>query len=262
MRSTNLSGVEGAVRQSKTLLQGKAKTFVSRRPRLRSAVAMARMVVRTSTGPVLHCPLCNQDRKFLVTGTPPRPNAACPSCNSLERHRLLSLYLAKAPELLAGKSVLHFAPEEAVTRFISQKGPREYLTADLEPGRGDIVLSIENMGMPERFDVIVASHILEHVDDRSALRELYATLRPGGVVIIMVPIVEGWATTYENDEVVTEAERLRHFGQEDHVRLYGRDLRDRIREAGFDLKEFTASPADCLGMGLTPGETVFLARKL
>jgi predicted SAM-dependent methyltransferase len=115
--------------------------------------------------------------------------------------------------------------------------------------------------MPERFDVIVASHILEHVDDRAALREIHATLRSGGLAIIMVPIVEGWATTYENSQVVTDADRLRHFGQEDHVRLYGRDLRERIRDAGFDLEEFSGSPADCLCMGLTPGETVFLARK-
>jgi hypothetical protein len=259
MQSTDSSGA-GVVR-SKMLLRNKVKTFISRRPRLRSAVAMARMAIRTSTGPVLHCPLCNQDNRFLVTGMPPRPNAVCPSCDSLERHRLLSLYLAQRPELFASKSVLHFAPEAAVTKFISGQRPSSYVTADLEPGRGDIVLSIENMEMPERFDVIVASHILEHVNDHSALRELHATLRPGGVAVIMVPIVEGWAATYENDQVVTDAERRRHFGQEDHVRLYGRDLRERINHAGFDLEEFTASPADCLQMGLTPGETVFLAKK-
>ena len=242
-------------------VQSEVRSFISRRPRLRSVMAVARMAVRATSGPVLHCPLCNEDHKFLVTGMPPRPNAVCPSCDSLERHRLLSLYLADRPELFAGKSVLHFAPEAAIKRFITQKRPSNYVTADLAPGRADIVLSIENIQMPERFDVIVASHILEHVDDRAALREIYATLRPGGLAIIMVPIVEGWATTYENSQIVNEADRLRHFGQEDHVRLYGRDLRDRIRDAGFDLEEFSGSPAECLRMGLSPGETVFLARK-
>jgi hypothetical protein len=250
-----------SVRTPKTLLLSSVRAFIGSHPRIRSAAAMVRMAAKAASGPVLHCPLCGDDHKFLVTGTPPRPNAVCPTCDSLERHRLLSLYLGRCPELVAGKSVLHFAPEDAVKRLITKLSPHEYVTADLEPGRGDIVLSIENIQMPERFDLILVSHILEHVDDVAALQELFATLKPGGVAIVMVPIVEGWATTYENDRVVTAAERLRHFGQEDHIRLYGRDLRDRIRAAGFDLQEFTASPAECLDMGLSKGETVFIARK-
>jgi SAM-dependent methyltransferase len=139
--------------------------------------------------------------------------------------------------------------------------PGRYVTADLAPGRADIVLSIEDITLSDQFDVVIANHILEHVNDRVALRELYKALNPGGLAIMMVPIVEGWASTYENSEVKTEAERLRHFGQEDHVRLYGRDFRDRIREAGFDLQEFTATPSNCLDMGLMPGETIFLGWK-
>lgn len=235
--------------------------FVRSKPRLRAAIDVARFIVRTASGPVLHCPLCKEDHRFLATGLPPRPSAVCPSCDSLERHRLLCLYFEQFPEIIRGRAILHFAPETAIKRFISQQQPGKYLTADLAPGRGDIVLSIENITLSDRFDMIIVSHILEHVNDRIALRELYKILKPGGLVVIMVPIVEGWASTYENSDVKTEADRLRHFGQEDHVRLYGRDLRDRIREAGFDLQEFTASPADCLSMGLTPGETIFLAWK-
>lgn len=179
----------------------------------------------------------------------------------MERHRLLGLYFEKNSELIRGKAVLHFAAETAIEKVISRLNPGTYLTADIAPGRGDIVMSIEDITVSEPFDVIIGSHILEHVNDRIALREMYKALNPGGLAIIMVPIVEGWASTYENSDVKTRADRLRHFGQQDHVRLYGRDLRDRIREAKFDLREFTASPSDCLSMGLMPGETIFLAWK-
>jgi SAM-dependent methyltransferase len=261
MSSTELTARKRSPKLSKAFALSNIKKFVSAHPRLRSATAMARMAVQSASGPVLHCPLCGEDHRFLVTGVPPRPNAVCPACDSLERHRLLSLYLAQYPELVSGKAVLHFAPEQAIKRLIENLSPRNYVTADLQPERGDIILSIEDIKMPDSFDLIIVSHILEHVDDRAALRELYAAVKPGGVAIIMVPIVEGWAETYENERVTTETERLRHFGQEDHVRLYGRDLRERIRDAGFVLEEFTASPAECLSMGLKPGETVFVARK-
>jgi SAM-dependent methyltransferase len=179
----------------------------------------------------------------------------------MERHRLLGMYLKRNPELIRDKAILHFAPEAAIKKLLAQLQPGTYLTADIAPGRGDIVLSIEDITLSKHFDVVIVSHILEHVNDRVALRELYKTLNFGGLAIVMVPIVEGWASTYENSEVKTAAERLRHFGQQDHVRLYGRDLRDRIQEAGFDLQEFTASPSDCLSIGLMPGETIFLAWK-
>ena len=240
---------------------GRIAGFVRSRPSFSTAIGMTRFIFRTASGPVLHCSLCSENHRFLPIGSPPRLNALCPSCSSLERHRLLGMYLKRNPELIRDKSILHFAPEPAIKGLVAQLKPRTYLTADIAPGRGDIVVSIEDINLSSRFDVIIASHILEHVNDRVALRELCRTLRFGGVAIIMVPIVEGWAATYENNEVTTEADRLRHFGQQDHVRLYGRDVRDRIREAGFDLQEFAASPGDCLSMGLMPGETIFLAWK-
>lgn len=230
-------------------------------PYLRTMRDIARFIFRTTAGPVLHCPLCKEDHRFLTAGLPPRLNATCPTCGSLERHRLMGLYLERWPELIRGKAILHFAPEAAITRLVSQYSPGKYLTADLEPGRGDIVLSIEDIQLPERFDIVIVSHILEHVNDRAALHSVYKILNSNGLAIIMVPIVEGWAITYENSDIKTEADRRRHFGQEDHVRMYGRDLRDRIRSAGFELEEFTATPAECLSMGLTPGETIFLAWK-
>ena len=77
----------------------------------------------------------------------------------------------------------------------------------------------------------------------------------------MVPIVEGWSRTYENSAVQSDEDRALHFGQFDHVRYYGSDLRDRIRAADFDLEEFSASPQDCIKFGLMPGEIIFLAQR-
>jgi SAM-dependent methyltransferase len=99
------------------------------------------------------------------------------------------------------------------------------------------------------------------VNDTLALAELFRLLKPGGKAIVSSPIVEGWAETYENPAVLTTTERLIHFGQQDHVRFYGRDLRDRIRAAGFDLTEVTAVEPDVLTYGLIRGETLFIARK-
>lgn len=245
----------------KTVVSEKIGGYVRSRPSLSTALGLTKFFLRTASGPLLHCCLCGEDHRFLPIGSPPRLNALCPSCNSMERHRLLGMYLRQRPELIRGKSILHFAPEPAVTRLLTQLHPGLYLTADIVPERADIALSIENINLSEHFDVVIASHILEHVNDRIALREIHRTLNIGGLAVIMAPIVEGWASTYENPAVQTDADRLRHFGQEDHLRLYGRDLRDRIREAKFDLQEFTASPTDCLSMGLLPGETIFLAWK-
>ena len=90
---------------------------------------------------------------------------------------------------------------------------------------------------------------------------MFRLLRPGGRAILMTPIVEGWARSYENPAARTAADRLLHFGQADHVRIYGRDLRDRIRAAGFDLMEYTAVEPDVRVYGLMRGETVFLATR-
>ena len=108
---------------------------------------------------------------------------------------------------------------------------------------------------------MVCSHVLEHVNDRKALRELKRILRPSGTAILMVPIVEGWDTTYEDPSVSSPEGRDLHFGQSDHIRFYGRDFRDRVRDAGFELTEFTAEEPDVSRYGLLRGDKVFFARR-
>jgi SAM-dependent methyltransferase len=239
-----------------------ATGMVRNRPRVRSLIDVARFLVRSTGGDVCACTLCGKTGRFLPMGLPPRMNAACPHCGALERHRLFGLYLRQHAELVAGKIVLHFAPERPVAMAVRAAGPELYRSADIEVGRADVQLSLEKIDLPDAsVELVIASHILEHVDDRSALAELHRILMPGGRAIIMVPIIEGWDQTYENGAVKTNAERVRHFGQRDHVRMYGRDLRARIAAAGLSLAEFTATARDCLAHGLLRGEKIFVATK-
>ena len=207
------------------------------------------------------CPACGYFGRFGPFGMPVRTGSMCPKCWSLERQRLLSLALLRNQIEVAGRDVIHFAGESGIAMVIKAKGPKSYQMSEFD-GRGDVQLDIERIALPdEALDLVIANHILEHVNDRVALKELYRVLKPGGELVCMVPIVEGWAQTYENSDVTTPFERERHFGQFDHVRYYGADLRNRIVDAGFSLREITADPADVLRYRLLRGEKVFVGSK-
>lgn len=208
------------------------------------------------------CPICGHKGRFRGAGDPPVWDSRCPKCGSFERHRLLVLYLLRHAALANGQ-IVHFAPEPCVARVLKQQAA-SYVGADLFQPGVDRALDLQDLDLPDRsVDLFICSHLLEHVpDDRKALAELRRCTRAGGAVLIMVPIVEGWKETYENPEAASADDRTRelHFGQFDHVRMYGADLRDRIRGAGFDLAEFTATPEECIRYGLQRGETVFVAQ--
>jgi len=212
-------------------------------------------------GPKSTCNICGFHGRFRAYGYPPRYNAKCSRCGSLERHRLLALWVNSHRKLLAGRKMLHFAPEVVMQRIVKPI-VGSYESADIAPLRADMVLNIEQIALPDQsVDVILCSHVLEHVNDRRALAELIRVLRSDGFALIMVPIVEGWSETYENASITTEADRIWHFGQKDHVRYYGGDLRRRIVEAGFDVEEFTAVEPNLQTYALVRGEKVFITRK-
>ena len=205
------------------------------------------------------CSVCGYSGRFRAAGRPRRIDARCPRCGSAERYRLLALWLDRHGGALRSARVLHFAPEKGLAKLLKAR-VGSYQSADVTPGRADLVRNIEAIAEADAsYDCIVCSHVLEHVDDRKALVEIHRVLKPGGVALIMLPVIEGWAKTYENKAVVTPEERTRHYGQSDHVRYYGADVRDRIREAGFELDEFTAEGEDVLAYGLSRGEKVFIA---
>lgn len=215
------------------------------------------------------CLLCNRaSRRFRPFGKPPRADAMCIYCESLERHRLLWLFLQRSTDLFAGRprTMLHFAPERSLEpRLRGLIGPG-YLTADLYAGGVDLKLDIVRLPQPdETFDVIYCSHVFEHIpDDRAAMRELRRVLKRDGWAILLVPVTV--ERTVEDPSVTDPAERLRRFGQEDHVRSYGPDYADRLREAGFTVKVITpadiATPEEIVRYGLTPasGEIYYCTR--
>jgi SAM-dependent methyltransferase len=171
------------------------------------------------------------------------------------------LWSKTQPLVTQETAVLHFAAEDSLKAILSKQAG-VYRTADRFVEGADLRLDIENIDLPAAsFNVVLASHVLEHVDDRKALRELYRILKPGGTLVVMIPIVEGWDHTYENPAIVKSVDRDVHFGQWDHVRYYGRDVRDRLKQAGFTLEEYVASGADCVKYGLLRGERIFLAHK-
>jgi SAM-dependent methyltransferase len=207
------------------------------------------------------CSVCGYRGRFQAAGRPRRIDARCPKCGSAERYRLLALWLDRHGGALRHARVLHFAPEKGLTQLLKSR-VGSYQSADLTPGRADLVRNIEAIAESDSsYDCVVCSHVLEHVDDRKALREVHRVLKPGGMALIMLPVIEGWSTTYENPATVTPEERRRHYGQSDHVRYYGADVRERIRDAGFLLDEFTAEGEDVLVYGLQRGEKVFIATK-
>ena len=207
------------------------------------------------------CNVCGYRGRFRAAGKPRRIDARCPQCGSAERYRLLALWLDRHGGFLREAHVLHFAPEAGLAAMLKTRIGR-YESADIAPGRADRVLDIEAIAAPDAsYDCVVCSHVLEHVDDAKALGEIYRVLKPAGTALIMLPVIEGWAATYENPQVTSPEDRKRHYGQSDHVRYYGADVRMRMRAPGFRLEEFTAEGPDVLTYALQRGEKVFVATK-
>lgn len=212
------------------------------------------------------CNLCGYEGLFHATGHPPCYDSECLRCASQERHRLLALLLKRNPWLGEGY-VIHFAPagEQPILELLKERAT-SCRTADPSAPGSDLRLDIEAMDLPdESVDLFVVNHVLEHVDDERALDELHRCLSPGGAALITAPLVEGWAATHEDGTIATgPSDELRtlHFGRADRIRLYGADLRDRIKAAGFKLSRFTATPEESIRHGLIRGESVFIATKV
>jgi SAM-dependent methyltransferase len=169
-----------------------------------------------------------------------RQNALSPSTLSLERHRLLWLYLQKETNFFTSpKKVFHIAPEQCfINRFKKQKN-LAYITADLYSPIVDVKADILDLPFDDNsFDVVFCNHVLEHIeDDKKAMQELYRVLKPKGMGIFQIPQDLSLVKTYEDFNITSPEERSKHFGQYDHVRVYGKDYFDRLRSVGFTVNE-------------------------
>ncbi len=208
-----------------------------------------------------HCNICGYRGRFRAHGIPPRQDAHCPSCHALERHRHQALWIRNNEDALRGKRILHFAPEGAL-RKLYRALAATYASANIVPGKADLVLNIERIDQPDdAWDVVVANHVLEHVDDRKALAEIRRILSPGGLAIFSFPLATGFAETYENPAIVAPRERALHFGQWDHVRFYGMDAAARIAAAGFAVTTYSAHEPEVHRHGINRNAVEFVARK-
>ncbi len=202
-----------------------------------------------------HCPICKYHGMFSPVRH--KPEIWCPSCDSRPRHRLLKLWMDREMHLEPDARVVHFAAEPWVRDWMEARGA-EYRTADITDAF-DLTLDITAIDLPDAsLDMVIANHVLEHVDDRAALAELHRVLAPGGRVVLTVPMIEGWDETYENPALASSEEVRLHYGDPTHLRFYGRDVRERITTAGFVLTEFTAVEPDVSTHALHRGEKIFI----
>lgn len=233
--------------------------------------------LKALAGTDVFCVVCNSSfKKFLPHGLNNRSNAKCPNCGALERHRLQLKYLKDKTDLFRENApirMLHFAPEKSFRNIFSNLQRLEYVPCDLFPevyGPGKVPMvkvDITKIPFPDdHFDVILCSHVLEHIPhDRLAMKELYRVMKSDGFGIFQVPLDYGRATTYEDFTIVDPKEREKAFGQYDHVRWYGRDYVDRLRETKFIVKEDdyvkTLSSSEVSRFGFNPSELIYYCRK-
>jgi hypothetical protein len=169
-----------------------------------------------------------------------RSNALALHSMSLERHRLIWLYLKNKTDFFtAPKRVLHIAPEFCFIKPFKKSKNLEYITADLISPWADVRLDVQNIPFPDsNFDVVICNHVLEHVDDdRMAMQEMLRVMKPGGFGIFQVPLDSSIENTLEDKSINTPELREKHYKQRDHLRLYGKDYAKRLREVGFEVTE-------------------------
>ncbi|HEY5689091.1 MAG TPA: methyltransferase domain-containing protein [Yeosuana sp.] len=169
-----------------------------------------------------------------------RDNVLSPSTLSLERHRLLWLYLKNETAFFSKNlKVLHFAPEQAFYKLFKKMKNLEYITTDLNSPLADIKADICDLPFKDNeFDVILCNHVLEHIpDDTKAMQELYRVLKPGGFGVFQIPQDLRRELTYEDHSITDKKERAKIFGQYDHVRIYGKDYFNKLRSVGFKVDE-------------------------
>ena len=212
--------------------------FVPRRYMQLIAHFVLRIVAVFYIGNKKECTVCGRKfRKFLPYGRiVKRENALCPACLSLERHRLIWLFLKTRTDFFSAElKVLHVAPEYCfIKRFKALKN-LDYTTGDIESPLADVKMDIREIPFGDNtFDVVICNHTLEHVvEDLQSLKEFYRVLKPGGWGILNSPINEKREITYEDFSITNPSEREKHFGQRDHVREYGLDYTHRLEQAGF-----------------------------
>ncbi len=233
------------------------------------------------SGTTYQCPLCGYrcrdwaysgvdaevNSKLDIIGAGRRKNV-CHQCGSNDRERLVIAFLN---EQLKSQdwtkiAVLHIAPEYNLSRWIAQQQPQRYIQGDRHMEGYQYPAAVQHMDITQlpfetnTFDWVICNHVLEHIeDDKKAMDEIYRVLKPRGSAVLQVPISLKLDKTYENKSIQTPDEREQHFGQRDHVRIYGPDYVQRLKEVGFEVNRQKIKSEN--NWGLNPLEDVFWVRR-
>ncbi len=239
-------------------------------------------------GTNFHCPICNGnyskmlpggfDLKVVkekeIIGSGLRDNNICPYCQSTDRDRLVYSYLSNYTNFFSEKTkVLHVSPEPSLYNILRKYKNIKYITGTkysegVYYHKG--IDSIDLLKLPyenNEFDMILCNHVLEHIiEDTLAMSEIYRVLKPGGKAILQVPISYKIGSTYEDNSIISEKEREEHFGQFDHVRIYGKDYIDRLKKTGFIVDIYDPNKEKVIvnkdnKLALNLKEKLFVAKK-
>lgn len=230
------------------------------------------------------CPFCNYQSKDLapigrrlpiltekqIVGSGYRLGG-CYHCGSTDRERLVYIYLLYYLHVFDSskiENILHIAPERNLSHKLFIHGFKKYICGDLFANSykyPKYVQKINLLNIPfekETFDLIICNHVLEHIpDENQALKEIYRVLNNQGIAILQVPISSNSATTYEDPKYTSPKERETHFGQFDHVRIYGQDYAKRLSQIGFTVDKINIS-SDYPQYGLNKDEDLYIVRKI
>jgi SAM-dependent methyltransferase len=223
-------------------------------------------------GNKVECPVCEKSfSKFLSYGSnvAHRENVLCPYDLTLERHRLMWLYLTRKTDFFSAESlkVLHIAPEQCFLPHFKKQNNLDYTTADLVSPIADIHFDLHDIPLEDnQYDVVFCNHVMEHVDDPiRCMSELNRVMKPGGWAIMQVPQDMSRTETYEDKSITSPDEREKHFWQKDHVRLFGKDYPSYLEKAGFKVDEFDLNTefdaTEVVKFRLMQKEILYIARK-
>lgn len=213
------------------------------------------------------CPICGYHGLFWAKGRQPMVfDGLCPKCHSIGRHRQQHLLIERHPEFLDGQAVLHFAPEPCFDRRYRERLQAtggSYVRADYLPHKGEIKVDLQAMPFADQsFDTVICNNVLEHVaDDHRAMTEIARVLRPSGRALLTVPMYDAWEKTYEDPAITDPVGRDLHFNKDDHLRLYGRDFRDKLAAVGLAFTTYVATEPEVSRFALERGETIFIAAR-
>ena len=211
--------------------------------------------------------------KIKVVGAGYHENDYCPVCKSSYRTRIVKFYLDYIDAFGKNIRVLHIAPEAQIAYILSVKTNIEYIPGDIDPTPYSYYTKITYIDLlsmqfdNEYFDLVICNHVLEHIpDDKKAMKEIYRVMKYGGSAILQVPISYSIKSTIEDMTITSWEERLEKYGHKDHVRIYGRDYFDRLRDTGFQVEIFNPfnarSALNISRLALDADERVFIAKKI